>query len=111
VNKGFDIAHAREVMGKAHPRQDQINAVGEHAGDPWTVQAADFIMAQTGEFSGEDVVALARGVVPDPPDDRAWGFVFLSLGRVGRIVKTGHYKSRANGNPMPVWRVAGRSER
>jgi hypothetical protein len=80
-----------------------------HTAPSWTEQAAAFLAsyAEAHEtFTGEDVVAAAHGVVPDPPTTRAWGGIFHAASHRGDIVKTGDTKPRSNGSPQFVWRRA-----
>jgi hypothetical protein len=51
--------------------------------------------------------AEAHGVVPEPPDGRAWGSVFRRAARAGLIRKTGRYvlAKSSNLSAKPVWCV------
>jgi len=110
-SKGFNY---REVAAKVkpeiverlglHPRQEAMDAVAAGR-ERFIALASDFLCTMPGEFTGEDALARAGevGLVADEP--KVWGVVFNRLARAGRIVKTGEFRSRANGNPTPVWRV------
>lgn len=94
-----------------HPRESQMLLAIDHADarhEGWSEQAAAFLAqfsSRIGRFTGEDVTNAAKGIVPDPPTDRAWGGIFNRLSRHGIIRKTGQYSARVNGNAMPVWEV------
>lgn len=71
----------------------------------------DFANRQGGrEFQIEDVRVAADGVVPEPPDNRAWGTVALRAARKGWIRKVGYRPVRlphCHAAPMTVWVWAG----
>jgi hypothetical protein len=61
------------------------------------------------EFHGEALRQCAErtGLIPEPPDARAYGSVFRRAARAGLIRKTGRYvlAKSSNLSPKPVWEV------
>lgn len=51
--------------------------------------------------------AVTHGVLPDPPDGRAWGSVFRRAARAGLIEKTDRCARAKSSNLglKPIWRV------
>ncbi len=91
-------------------RQAQIDRAGENADslwDNWTQRATDAVMNYARakppghDFTCEDVRAATANL--EEPPHGAWGWVFRSLAKAGRIRKVG-FATRENGNPGPVWR-------
>jgi len=61
------------------------------------------------EFLAEEVIRESRGIVPEPPTERAWGGVFQKAARAGRIVLCGYRVTRnpkAHMSPKRLWRRA-----
>jgi hypothetical protein len=62
------------------------------------------------EFTSEDVRAASADYVPEPPDARAWGSVYLLAARRGVIEHAGYRKSRSptrHTGVVGVWRPTG----
>lgn len=81
----------------------------------WTAMAMDFFNAwaqarQGRPFQGEDVRLAAVGVVPAPPDARAWGLVLRRAARAGLIHRVGFAPvkdRRSHCGPKAVWELQG----
>lgn len=77
-------------------RDKGIRRAVEHANDvhdAWQSRALDFLYlyAMTHEkFSGEMVRLEAKGIIPDPPSLRAWGFVMQNGAKRGWIRQVGY---------------------
>jgi hypothetical protein len=77
----------------------------------WSEQAWAFFEAfarrrQGRSFMAEDVRAAAQGVVPVPPDGRAWGAILLRASKRKLIRRTGFAPMKAancHANPKSVW--------
>lgn len=58
----------------------------------WSEQAFEFLKtfaSSAGEFMTEDVRVAAQGIIPSPPDARAWGGVVKRAAKIGVISKVG----------------------
>lgn len=101
-------------MDKARKARDEgMRRVESHTEDDipgWGERAYAFLIdyAHTGaEFRIEDVRAAAVGVIPDPPDARAWGPVAFRAARNKRIEVVRYAPAASShGSPKPVWKVA-----
>ena len=77
----------------------------------WSLKAKTFLgdyMKTHKEFMAEDVILASTGVVPAPPDPRAWGGAFASAARSGILERIGYApikNPKAHCRPAPVWRV------
>lgn len=111
--KGFNFREAAKVIRPdvadklGHPREKEIESAGKGR-EEFIAKARAFVLEFKPErrFTGEDAIDAAAvvGLVSD--EHGIWGHVFNGLAREGRIVKTGEYRPRSNGNPTPVWRVS-----
>lgn len=87
-------------------------AATTHATSIWAEDAAalvlDFLGTRPEGAMVETIVASSVGVLPAPPDNRAWGGVIYGLRMAGKIVKTGRFENAktSNGSPKPVWAKA-----
>lgn len=90
-----------------------LDRVAKKNGDSFGLAAAAMVVSlleKNGRMSGEDLVSTCRdfGVTPTS-DDRAFGPVFASLSRAGRIHQVG-YVDRAKGHGTAggrVWSLGG----
>ncbi|HZO54871.1 MAG TPA: hypothetical protein VFB63_19345 [Bryobacteraceae bacterium] len=96
-------------------RDEGMRRVENHADSDeqaWTDRAYAFLLgfAQSGaEFMVEDVRQAAAGVLPSPPDRRAWGPVALRAARSGQISVVRYEKQKdvkSHRSPKPVWQLA-----
>lgn len=77
----------------------------------WSAQAWDFMVAwarqrQGQPFQGEDVRHAAAGVVPAPPEPRAWGSILVRAAKARLIARVGYAPAKdpkSHGNPKSVW--------
>lgn len=80
------------------------------AGD-WSGQAWDFFVRwatsrKGASFQGEDVRIAAKGVVPEPPEPRAWGAILVKAAKARLISRVGYAPvkdPKSHGNPKSVW--------
>lgn len=85
----IDFATAGEL------RDAGILRASQHADEVcegWTETALAFLQkfaATTPQFMTEDVRVAAAGIVPEPPDTRAWGNVIVKAKKLGYIRKLG----------------------
>jgi hypothetical protein len=87
------VKHQLTLFPSGEQLRDQgIAQALEHADRDtprWSSIAYEFLckFAQTheGEFMAEYVRAASRGIIPPPPDERAWGGVFTKAYRAGVI--------------------------
>lgn len=92
-------------------RDDGIRRASEHAEDEcegWGLEALRFLTRYAGAadvpFLAEDVVLAAVGVVPSPPDARAWGGVFKRAAARGIVRRVGYAPARSsNLSPKCLW--------
>lgn len=91
-------------------RDDGMARAIEHAESDqpgWAGIALDFLRGYARmhvDFLAEDVVAAAAMLVPDPPDGRAWGYVFRRAAREGVIQKAGYAPAKtSNLSPKVMW--------
>lgn len=77
----------------------------------WSLQAYYFLLQYIrthNEFMAEEVRAASVGSVPQPPNNRAWGSVFVRAKRSGKI-KWKDYKPvtnpKAHCTPATLWEV------
>jgi len=89
-----------------------INDALAHANrktEKWSDQAYDALrtMAERGRsFTAPDLRRAARGCVPDPPTNMAWGGVFLRAKREGIIIPDGfseHNDDTMHSQPVRRW--------
>lgn len=78
----------------------------------WAEQAYSFlerfIRSRKGEFMVEQVRERAKGVIPDPPSNRAWGSLIRKAKSEGLIKRVG-FRSvtnpKAHCAPCSVWEI------
>lgn len=111
VQAPFDFEAARRErdlgMQRAADRADRVN-------DGWTLTAYSNLvaLARAHKLSepmlGEDIRKLAYDAgLPRPPDERAWGAVFLRARKAGLMVPVGHGQAKSSHlSPKPLWRAA-----
>lgn len=76
---------ARAGMQRAEDHAERVSA-------GWKVRAAEFLNSYAlrhKTFTAETVIGASAGVVPNPPDSRAWGAVFARAARAGIITLDG----------------------
>ena len=106
------------LQNSEHKRDTGIARAAAHADreiPQWSELAFEFITRYCAahgkghEFHGEALRQCAErtGLVPEPPDARAYGSVFRRAARAGLIRKTGRYvlAKSSNLSPKPVWEV------
>jgi len=77
--------------------------------DGWSAIALKFVMyyaLNNRTFSGEQVRAASRGLVPEPPHLRAWGGVMMKAARRGIIRKCGYVQvenPKCHKTPASLW--------
>lgn len=75
----------------------------------WTENAYSFLLnyiKSNKEFMAEDVREASKGIVSDPPSQRAWGGVFVRAVKSGLITRKGFRNTRnakAHCTPASVW--------
>jgi hypothetical protein len=89
-----------------------INRAVDHANNEilnWSEIAYDFLkkyILRSGEFMAEDVINASSGIVPKPPDTRAWGAVIVRA-KKDHIIKSLGFQSvknpQAHRRPATVW--------
>lgn len=92
-------------------RDEGMRRAAEHAekvNPGWVEQAysflATFVKDRPGDFLAEDVRLAAALVLPEPPDNRAWGPVFKEACRRGLIQRKGYGAAKTGHmRPMPIW--------
>ena len=101
----FSGAHLRDV-GIQRAMQHAENKI-----DNWTAQAYQFLlsyMQANKEFMCEDVREAAKGIVENPPHNRAWGGIFVKAAKL-HIIKRKGFKSvtnaKAHCTPATLWEV------
>lgn len=80
-------------------------------GGNWTADAWDFFIgwakAQQGKtFQGEEARQAANGLLPEPPEPRAWGAIVMRAAKAGLIVRVGYAPvkdPRSHHSPKSVW--------
>lgn len=96
----------------AELRDKGIKQAIDHADavhDQWSERAYRFLkqfIETHDQFTSEDVRLGSAGVVPDPPDDRAWGGVIGRGKRSGLIKKNGFGYAKdpkAHCRPAQIW--------
>lgn len=94
-------------------RDEGIDTAAAHADavqPEWTEQAFAFLrlyLELNATFTTEDVRMAARGVVPEPPDRRAWGSVTRRAVKEKLIERSGFTEAkdpRVHCNIVAVWR-------
>lgn len=79
----------------------------------WSDQAMAFLCEfakSNGPWVTEDVRVAAAGIVPDPPDARAWGQIVLAAARSKMISRVGYARTKcavSHGRPMSLWQWDG----
>jgi hypothetical protein len=103
MTTGTDPAQAT-MFPELEPSAEALRDAGikkavDHANetfpDPeWSKQAYSFLLNfltvhDNQEFTSEQIRIQADGIVPEPPDPRAWGGVFIRASKSGLIVACG----------------------
>ncbi|MES2488532.1 MAG: hypothetical protein V4607_01985 [Pseudomonadota bacterium] len=99
------------TKSEARKRADEgMQKAGDHADEEhafWRQEAARFVsrFAETHvDFLAEDVINASRGIVPAPPDGRAWGCVFKTAAKDSVIEKIGYRPAKtSNLSPKVLW--------
>ena len=79
--------------------------------EKWSERAYNFLrdyMRYSTVFMTEDVRAASKGLVPEPPSNRAWGAVIMRAIREGRIRRIGFQavkNAKAHCTPAALWQV------
>lgn len=79
----------------------------------WTVEAREvfclYARMHRDGFMTEDVRQWAQKLgMPEPPDNRAWGYVALGLSKEGVIEALGYGRQRSatcHGSPKTIWKL------
>jgi hypothetical protein len=93
-------------MGVDHADVVQIIETGE----VWSELASNFLesyILSHDEFMAEDVRNASVGMVPEPPDQRAWGGIIQKYSKAGIIYRIGYRPMKSPNchmNPKAVWR-------
>lgn len=101
-NDGWTLAEAG--MARAAEHADRVS-------DGWQDRAYEFLKLyalRNRSFTAEEVRAAAVGLVPDPPDGRAWGAVMRRASRACLISREGFESAkdaRVHRNIVTRWRV------
>lgn len=91
--------------------QAAADAADRATGGDWSQRAWEFFVtwarARSGRaFQGEDVRMAAKGIVPDPPEPRAWGAILVKAAKARLISRVGYAPvkdPKSHGNPKTVW--------
>lgn len=115
---GSHISHERQGFGPlfdAVSERDvalrQVTAAAERSDIMFLERARKFVLfylRRCGEASSEEITDAAKASGIRPPDDRAFGPVYLSLSRRGLIVKAG-FCTRKKGHLTSggnLWRLS-----
>jgi len=94
--------------------QTAADHADRQSGGEWTTQAWDFFVRwakarQGNSFQGEDVRLAAKGIVPEPPEPRAWGAILVKAAKARMISRVGYAPvkdPKSHGNPKSVWVTA-----
>lgn len=107
-NKQLDLFSGAEKRDRGIARA--INHADEVA-PGWSVDAYRFLltyMRTHSEFMGEEVRVASEGILPDPPDKRAWGAIMVRAVKSGLLVRK-EYRSvtnpKAHRSICSVWQV------
>ena len=98
----YSPEHYRDIgMAQA---EDHANYVHED----WSVNAFNFLLRNLPEdpFMGEEIIKAARGIIPEPPDPRAWGPIIRKAALSGFIKRVGYGKARkpsGHAHPVAIW--------
>lgn len=115
---GFEPPPRRRTKGD-QLKEEGIRRAKEHADDVeprWSDQAYEAVMNWVRQqpagttFVAFDVRERVRGVVPEPPNLRAWGSVFQRVIRSGAVKFAGHVISPdpvTHSCPVRQWRIVG----
>ena len=77
----------------------------------WTYYAYQFLLnyiKSNKEFMAEDVRIASGGIVPEPPNKRAWGGIFVKAVKSGLIKRKGFMNvknAKAHCTPATLWEV------
>ena len=85
---------------------DHANRVVENWSDKAYAFFLMFLDRHQGQFMAEYVRAAAAGIVPDPPDARAWGGILAKAAKDGKIKSLGYvpqHNPQAHRSPKNVW--------
>lgn len=103
-------AHIGQQLGLL-AAQSAAEAADRKSQGQWTTQAWEFFVrwakARQGQpFLGEDVRHAAKGIVPEPPEPRAWGAIIVKASRSRLISRVGYAPVKdpmSHGCPKTVW--------
>jgi hypothetical protein len=106
VQTNLDFKAARERRDTGMQRAaDHANRVEPEWSDKAYRLAVKMFEIRDASFLAEDVVRSLAGVIPDPPDKRAWGHIFQRAARNGVIEKIGYAPAAtSNCSPKVLWR-------
>lgn len=103
-------AHSTCVPSHILERDEAMRLIVAHAGRRFRLKAEEFVLEflKKGPASSESITDAARAVGIIPQDDRAFGPVYMSLAKAGKIIKSGECARKkghgtAGGN---IWRLA-----
>lgn len=95
------------------PRMEGMRLAVEHADlvDPdWSDNALAFLRwyacRRTESFLIEEVVALSKTEISEPPTTKAWGAVVKRAAKEGWLIKDGFAIGAGNACPKILWRLA-----
>lgn len=106
-----EAAHA--VLDARDTAMAQVTARAERADVLFQEKAADFVLQylrhkRTGEASSEEITNACKAAGIRPPDDRAFGPVYMALARRRKIAKAGScIRTKGHGTSGGnIWRLA-----
>ena len=98
-----------EQLRDAGMKKSESSANVKH--EHWSDRAYRFLLDYTkvcSEFMVEDVRTAAKGIVPDPPSNRAWGSIVVKAAKNKVIFKKGFRQVKnalAHRTPATLWGV------
>lgn len=85
---------------------DHANAVHANWAEDAYAFLIVFVASHQSEFLAEDVIGSSVGIVPNPPDTRAWGSVIVRAKKEG-IIRSNGFRAvknkQAHNRPSTVW--------